>query len=339
MRAGKLYVGNPLKTHNGYDGYDTLYEVSFEQCCWSDTYATNGSLQQALGHIEFEKLRLGRYDAGEILKKKTVPWPYEVSIAKRKTLIKNMVHFEWMLGSLINGSPLMVVLDEREEHDLPPLLSASLLGTPLATEEQRAEPRLSMEEAHERVMESLEEKPPFKREVITEVPRHAETVDAVARNSIEAALMAMEAMVEQTARLREGAAKAEVVEAAQAAEKEAKEMLKKVRKEVKDQEAKMKVKMPRAKAKVAKVKRWEPEEEASIREFVAELGTTRAGKGGKPDRVSVSAKNWAVISERLGTGRSTAALRQHWDIMNGKRHDKRQGGKKAAKAGGASYGY
>ena len=151
--------------------------------------------------------------------------------------------------------------------------------------------------------------------------------------------MAMEAMVEQTARLREGAAKAEVVEAAQAAEKEAKEMLKKVRKEVKDQEAKMKVKMPRAKAKVAKVKRWEPEEEASIREFVAELGTTRAGKGGKPDRVSVSAKNWAVISERLGTGRSTGAVRQHWEIMIGKRHDKRQGGKKAAKAGGASYGY
>ena len=131
------------------------------------------------------------------------------------------------------------------------------------------------------------------------------------------------------------------MEAAQAAEKEAKEMLKKVRKEVKDQEAKMEVKMPRAKVKVAKVKRWEPEEEASIRELVAKLGTTRAGKDGKPDRVTVSAKNWAVIAERLGSGRSTGALQQHWDIMNGKRE---KSGKKAAKAGraaarGASYSY
>ena len=47
-------------------------------------------------------------------------------------------------------------------------------------------------------------------------------------------------------------------------------------------------------------------------QMVAELGTTRAGKDGKPDRVSVSGKNWAVISERLGTGRSTGALQQHW---------------------------
>ena len=54
------------------------------------------------------------------------------------------------------------------------------------------------------------------------------------------------------------------------------------------------------------------EEEASIREMVAELGTTRAGKDGKPDRVSVSVKNPGVISERLGTGRSTGALQQHW---------------------------
>ena len=37
----------------------------------------------------------------------------------------------------------------------------------------------------------------------------------------------------------------------------------------------------------------------------------------------MSAKNWAVISERLGTGRSTGALQQHWEIMNGKR---RKGG-------------
>ena len=70
------------------------------------------------------------------------------------------------------------------------------------------------------------------------------------------------------------------------------------------------------------------------------ISTTRAGKDGKPDRVTVSAKNWAVISERLGTGRSTGALQQHWEIMNGKK----TGGKKAAKAGraaarGASYGY
>ena len=97
----------------------------------------------------------------------------------------------------------------------------------------------------------------------------------------------------------------------------------------------------RRESRVPRRQRWEPEEEASIRELVAELGTTRAGKGGKPDRVSVSAKNWAVISERLGTGRSTGAVRQHWDIMNGKRE---KSGKKAAKAGraaarGASYGY
>ena len=49
----------------------------------------------------------------------------------------------------------------------------------------------------------------------------------------------------------------------------------------------------------------------------------KAGKNGKPDRLTVSAKSWAVISERLGTGRSTGALQQHWEIMNGKR---RKGG-------------
>ena len=70
---------------------------------------------------------------------------------------------------------------------------------------------------------------------------------------------------------------------------------------------------PSAKAKVAKssARPWEPGEEASIRELVAELGTTRAGK------VSVNGKN------------SVDTVRHHWDIMNGKG----RGGKKAAKAG------
>ena len=77
----------------------------------------------------------------------------------------------------------------------------------------------------------------------------------------------------------------------------------------------------------------EPARRANAADAVAALGTTRAGKDGKPDRVTVSAKNWAVIAERLGSGRSTGALQQHWDIMNGKRE---KSGKKAAKAGRAA---
>ena len=48
-----------------------------------------------------------------------------------------------------------------------------------------------------------------------------------------------------------------------------------------------------------------------MRELVAELGSATSG-GPSGDDVSVSGRVWAVISERLGTGRSTGALQQHW---------------------------
>ena len=73
--------------------------------------------------------------------------------------------------------------------------------------------------------------------------------------------------------------------------------------------------------------RWTADEESRLTQLVSELGS--------------SATAWETIAERLGTGRSTGALQQHWEIMNGKRE---KSGKKAAKAGraaarGASYGY
>ena len=48
----------------------------------------------------------------------------------------------------------------------------------------------------------------------------------------------------------------------------------------------------RARRRLSSAGRWEPEEEASIRAMVSELGTVKAGKNGKPDRLTVSAKNW-----------------------------------------------
>ena len=52
-----------------------------------------------------------------------------------------------------------------------------------------------------------------------------------------------------------------------------------------------------------KVPRWTPEEEARLRALVEELGE----------------KDWVSVAGRLETGRSSAGVEQHWQIMNGKR--------------------
>ena len=51
--------------------------------------------------------------------------------------------------------------------------------------------------------------------------------------------------------------------------------------------------------------RWTDDEEVRLRELVTEFGTR--------------GQAWPVIAERLGTGRTHAAVEQHWQIMIGKR--------------------
>ena len=58
----------------------------------------------------------------------------------------------------------------------------------------------------------------------------------------------------------------------------------------------------------------------------------RSRQDGKPDRVTVSAKNWAVISERLAP-----AARRARSGSTGTSGKREKSGKKAAKAAGASY--
>jgi len=52
--------------------------------------------------------------------------------------------------------------------------------------------------------------------------------------------------------------------------------------------------------------RWTQDEEARLRDAVAELG-----KG-----------KWTLVAERLGTGRSPSAVEQHWQIVTGQRKSK-----------------
>ena len=49
--------------------------------------------------------------------------------------------------------------------------------------------------------------------------------------------------------------------------------------------------------------RWTQDEDARLREAVAELG-----KG-----------KWGLVADRLGTGRSRSAVEQHWQVMTGVR--------------------
>ena len=54
-----------------------------------------------------------------------------------------------------------------------------------------------------------------------------------------------------------------------------------------------------------RIVRWTDDEEVRLRELVTEFGTR--------------GQAWPVIAERLGTGRTPAAVAQHWQIMIGKR--------------------
>ena len=54
-----------------------------------------------------------------------------------------------------------------------------------------------------------------------------------------------------------------------------------------------------------RIVRWTDDEEVRLRELVTEFGTR--------------GQAWPVIAERLGTGRTHAAVEQHWQIMIGKR--------------------
>ena len=49
--------------------------------------------------------------------------------------------------------------------------------------------------------------------------------------------------------------------------------------------------------------RWTQDEDARLREAVAELG-----KG-----------KWGLVADRLGTGRTPSAVEQHWQVMTGQR--------------------
>lgn len=53
-----------------------------------------------------------------------------------------------------------------------------------------------------------------------------------------------------------------------------------------------------------KTQRWTLEEEEKLRFLVQELGPTG---------------HWPTIAERLETGRTTAGVEQHWQIMTGRR--------------------
>ena len=68
-------------------------------------------------------------------------------------------------------------------------------------------------------------------------------------------------------------------------------------------------KIRRTRARGGTTPRWGPEEEALLRELVAELGEKSA---------------WSTIAKRLGTNRSASGVDQHWQIMMGKK--KRRGG-------------
>ena len=139
---GTFYVGNPLKSWMGYKGSEALHVVSFSKCCWEDAVTTPGSFQGAVGLLIVDKMRIGRYNADEILEflnttTEGLPQPTEVTLEKKKRYVITTLA-GWGDGiNVLHGAPLLMQLDKpkgtfddekKTPYDIQPLVSGSLLS-------------------------------------------------------------------------------------------------------------------------------------------------------------------------------------------------------------------